>query len=796
MWGHTLSTPNYFSTFELDDFETLIFISKALKLYNTMNNKFLFSFWTFMLLVVGLTAQNIVTEDTFVVSVNNCNDDAMICLDITLEDSDNYSFMADGTPYAGMISGCDFDTLISYNYNTLFGQGNQGPYMLNSWTVNGATFSGQFQDVAELTTKMNEWNPDGNWTLNAAETNIIGGETSGTYGMLDITVMANGTPSLLGWSYNIIAQGIALQFPVGVHNVIVTDDTTSETDSFTVTVSCQPVAQTTNIELLEGQTETICLDFSELVNGEASTVMVGCDSGNEGIADLGLINSGTCVEITGVAVGEETACFIATDAAGNQDTTHFNVNVLTTTTIPVYFEDIVPANQEVYQICLDTMELPGTVVSIQNICAEESGEFVSFTLDTDTYCVKYAGLECDSVENACILICDDMGICDTTFIEITVDNTVCQPQPEYVNNTIYQGQFFEYCFNTNDLPGTLDTIENVCEGVGYVDFTLDENSFCVTYEGITVGQDSACIVVTDDLGNTDTTFFNINVITPLVETVITNQNIGDEETFCPSTEELPGNEYTIFNICEESSGENVIFNIDDVSLCLNTTALSIGTDTACIVICDENLICDTTFYYITVEEDNTNVSNIPPVAVDDEFSTSENIPLVLNVLGNDTIPAGSQIVVYPLPEAGGGVPSTGTQTANQDGTITYTPEGGYCGDDMFSYVLCNQFGCDTAVVALTIDCVTSENAEIVVNNGFSPNGDNINDTFVIDGLENYSQNTLTVYNRWGNVVFSTTSYRNGWDGKWRGRVLPDGTYFYLLTVEDVGNYQGSVHIRR
>lgn len=749
-----------------------------------------------MLLVVGLTAQNIVTEDTFVVTVNNCNDEATVCLDIALEDSDDYSFTADGTPYDGSISGCDFDTLFNYDYSTLFGQGNQGPYMLNSWTVNGETFSGQFQNIDELTSKMGLWNPEGNWVLNTAETNIVGGETSSTYGMLNITVLANGTPALLGFSYNIKSQGITLQFPTGVHNVTVTDDTTNETDDFTVTVNCQPIAQTTNIDVFEGQTETICLDFSELMNGEANIVMVGCDSGNASIADLGLVNSGTCVEITGITEGQETACFIAIDAVGNQDTSYFNVNVMSSTTIPVYLDDVVPANQEVYQICLDTMELLGTIVSIENICEEESGDFVSFTLDEDTYCVKYAGLECDGVENACILICDNFGICDTTFIEITVDNTVCQPQPEYVNTTIYQGQFFEYCFNTNDLPGTLTTIENVCEGTEYVDFTLDDNSFCVTYEGITVGQDNACVVVTDDFGNTDTTYFNINVITPIVETVIVTQNIGDEETFCPSTAELPGSEYTIFNICEESSGENVIINIDGVSLCLNTAALSIGTDTACIVICDENLICDTTFYYITVEEDNTSVSNIPPVAVDDEFSTSENIPLVLNVLGNDTIPAGSQIVVYTLPEAGGGVPTIGTPTANQDGTITYTPEAGYCGEDMFNYVLCNQFGCDTALVVLTIDCVTIENAEIIVHNGFSPNGDNINDTFTVSGLENYSNNTLKIINRWGNVVYSTASYRNNWKGNWRGTTLPDGTYFYLLTVEDIGNYQGYVQIQR
>jgi gliding motility-associated-like protein len=72
-----------------------------------------------------------------------------------------------------------------------------------------------------------------------------------------------------------------------------------------------------------------------------------------------------------------------------------------------------------------------------------------------------------------------------------------------------------------------------------------------------------------------------------------------------------------------------------------------------------------------------------------------------------------------------------------------------------------------------------------VNNGFSPNGDGINDTFVIEGLDNYPSHKLQVFNRWGTEIYQTKEYYKGdWDGTWNNMPLPEGTYFYIL---DLGN---------
>lgn len=84
--------------------------------------------------------------------------------------------------------------------------------------------------------------------------------------------------------------------------------------------------------------------------------------------------------------------------------------------------------------------------------------------------------------------------------------------------------------------------------------------------------------------------------------------------------------------------------------------------------------------------------------------------------------------------------------------------------------------------------------DIEVFNVVTPNGDGIHDVLAINGLENYPNNTIKIYNRWGVMVFMTKAYNtegNVFDGTSEGRVtvsvdnkLPVGTYFYILDYED------------
>jgi gliding motility-associated-like protein/uncharacterized repeat protein (TIGR01451 family) len=87
--------------------------------------------------------------------------------------------------------------------------------------------------------------------------------------------------------------------------------------------------------------------------------------------------------------------------------------------------------------------------------------------------------------------------------------------------------------------------------------------------------------------------------------------------------------------------------------------------------------------------------------------------------------------------------------------------------------------------------------------GFSPNGDFINDVFVIRGIENYPENTFVIFNRWGNKVFEKKHYLNTWDGRATtglilgGDDLPIGTYFYILDLGDGTDvYKGTIYLNR
>jgi gliding motility-associated-like protein len=80
--------------------------------------------------------------------------------------------------------------------------------------------------------------------------------------------------------------------------------------------------------------------------------------------------------------------------------------------------------------------------------------------------------------------------------------------------------------------------------------------------------------------------------------------------------------------------------------------------------------------------------------------------------------------------------------------------------------------------------------DIMVYDGFSPNKDGINETFIIEGLERYPKHKVMIFNRWGNKVYEASPYLNDWDGTnifgitVGGKELPVGTYFYII---DPGN---------
>ena len=173
-----------------------------------------------------------------------------------------------------------------------------------------------------------------------------------------------------------------------------------------------------------------------------------------------------------------------------------------------------------------------------------------------------------------------------------------------------------------------------------------------------------------------------------------------------------------------------------------------------------------------------------PIAADDEATTVRNTPVTIAVLANDTPYDAMPNVVTP--------PLNGTTDVKPDGSIEYTPNNNFIGDDSFVYELCNSDGyCVSATVRITVE------NKLIVYNGISVDGNDRNRHFHIAGIENYPNNVVRIYNRWGILVFETEGYdnvRNVFSGISQARVtieagdkLPQGTYYYTIEYVDENN---------
>jgi gliding motility-associated-like protein len=178
--------------------------------------------------------------------------------------------------------------------------------------------------------------------------------------------------------------------------------------------------------------------------------------------------------------------------------------------------------------------------------------------------------------------------------------------------------------------------------------------------------------------------------------------------------------------------------------------------------------------------------------------------------------ASVDVLVFPVPD----VAISASATEVKSGTeVTLTASGALTYDWMADPTLSTTLGevttatpTETTLYKVTgtsaDDCVSE--AEITISvvevvgqldidpmTSFSPNGDSIDDLFVIEGLENYTNCTVTVFTRNGRKVFEKKSYTNDWDAVENGKILPAGVYFFLVTCENTeSNYKGSVLVAR
>ncbi len=150
-------------------------------------------------------------------------------------------------------------------------------------------------------------------------------------------------------------------------------------------------------------------------------------------------------------------------------------------------------------------------------------------------------------------------------------------------------------------------------------------------------------------------------------------------------------------------------------------------------------------------------------------------------------------------------PVVGTFDLFNNGSFTYRPDTSFIGIVKFKFAICSDLCtrlCDTGEVRILINPKPLDTVKVQIvdiPNAITPNGDGKNDALRIDGLEQYPNNELLIFNRWGDILYKAKPYHNDWQGvNQSGADLPEGTYYYVLrlNVNDGKILRGNMTILR
>ncbi|MEM9886178.1 MAG: gliding motility-associated C-terminal domain-containing protein [Bacteroidota bacterium] len=709
-------------------------------------------------------------SDTLIIQTP-CSQDALLCTGVQFGEEWRYRFKQNGAIIESFV-GCNFDTVGFYSpINESVLSNDFAPFFVEAWRVGNQTFSGEFLSIAALLDSLNTWDVGGNWRFENNSNRITGGKANRNYGILTIEILITNTKIVSEYNVDINPNSIGIPLLTGDHTLEITDLANRCTDKIVARVLCAST-DTIQLNLSIGDRKTVCVNNNELIGtarGLFGTAL------NSSIFSWRPIRE-NCVELRGNLTGQESIYFINCDEFGACDSTLVQIQVRTALSKQ---KNAVVRLGDNGEFCLENQRLlPGELVSFENTCPEDS-DIANFQLDAEGLCIQYEGLNAGK-EAVCLKMCDSFGNCDSLRFMLNV------VEPKFFLDTVFIDIDTEtYCFDITNFGEFLILEENCTftDSIERVDFALDPKNYCVEYTGRIIGSDSTCVWLIDEEGNASLTVFYITVTQATPSTVSDSLFINQSISICVDTTDLPGNINNFYNSCPLVSGEKTdIFILSDH--CVEVTGMELGVESACLVLCDDLGFCDTTYLNIEVV-----AYNEPPIIRNDTSSTNQANSVVIPVQDNDDLTGGVSVISI------GDAPQFGQAIINPDGTITYFPDQQNClGADQFTYLICNDAGCSSATVYIEVQC-----EELIIYTGMSPNGDGVNETFFIANIEAQPSNHLQIFNRWGHKVYETSNYQNDWDGTWRGKLLPDGTYFYILEVESAegkSTYRGSVELHR
>ncbi len=364
------------------------------------------------------------------------------------------------------------------------------------------------------------------------------------------------------------------------------------------------------------------------------------------------------------------------------------------------------------------------------------------------------------------------GTANSNTVTVTIGVSPVNDPPTARNDSLTTNEdtpvFIDVLTNDSDIDGNPLSVTAASDPAnGSVAINLD-NTITYTPDGNFNGSDSFTYDMSDGNGGTSSATVSITVSavndpptagndsrttnedTPVIIDVLTNDS------------DIDGNALSVTSASDPANG-SVAINLDN-TITYTPDGNFNGGDSFTYDISDGNGGTSSATVTITITPVND-----PPIANDDNPTTTVNNAVTISVLSNDTDVDGDTLSVGSATD-----PANGSTAVNLDGTITYTPDPGFVGSDSFDYELSDgNGGADTGTVTVTVNLVndppvadddtdaTNEDVSRVIAvlaNDSDPNGNTLSVTAVSD-----PPNGTAAINPDGTITYTPDANFNGGD---------------------------------
>ncbi|WP_143087873.1 Ig-like domain-containing protein, partial [Chitinophaga sp. YR627] len=497
-------------------------------------------------------------------------------------------------------------------------------------------------------------------------------------------VCDNGVPSLCDSGVVRFTVNVVNDAPVAVDdNVTVTEDVpatgnvlTNDTDVEGNTLTASLVTAPVNGTIVLNADGSFTYTPNANFNGLDSLVYQVCDNGVPSLCDSGVARfTVNAVNDAPVAVDDSVTVTEDVPATGN-----------------VLSNDTDPEGNSL-TASLVTAPVNGTIV------LNADGSF------TYTPNANYNGLD-----SLVYLVCDNgvPSLCDSGVVRFTVN--VVNDAPVAVDDNVTVTEDVpatgNVLTNDTDVEGNTLTASLVTAPVNGTIVLNADGSFTYTPNANYNGLDSLVYQVCDNgvpsLCDSGVVRFTVNAVNdaPLAldDNVTVTEDVPATGNVLTNDTDVEGNTLTVSLVTAPVNG-TIVLNADG-SFTYTPNANYNGLDSLVYQVCDNGTpsLCDSAIVRFTVS-----AVNDAPVAVDDNVTVTEDVPVTGNVLTNDTDVEGNTLTASLVT-----APVNGTIVLNADGSFTYTPNTNYSGLDSLVYQVCDngvQSLCDSGVVRFTINAV-------------------------------------------------------------------------------------------